>query len=47
MNFAIIGGILQADLSPIKPLDENAVLDSILIVALQRIQLSHSWTSDP
>lgn len=47
MNFAIIGRILKADLSPIKLSDENAVLDSILIVVLQRIQLSHSWTSDP
>lgn len=37
---------LQADLSPVEPLDENPFLVNTLVVALWRIQLICSQTSD-
>lgn len=38
---------LEADLSPVKPPDEDPLLADPVIAVLQRIQLIHAQMSDP
>lgn len=47
MNFAIVRVNLEAEFSLFESLHENIALNNTLISALQRNQLSYSWTSAP
>lgn len=46
-NPAINPVSLEADLSPVKPQDEDPPLADTMIAVLQKIRLIHTQTSDP